>query len=61
MSYEIAASLTANGLGQSICLGIGGDPVVGLNFVEALEKFRADENPFIGYVSCSQLFHVSAY
>jgi len=43
LSYEIAASLTANGLGQSTCLGIGGDPVVGLNYIEALEKFKQDE------------------
>jgi succinyl-CoA synthetase alpha subunit len=43
LSYEIAASLTANGLGQSTCLGIGGDPVVGLNYIEALEKFKADQ------------------
>ncbi len=43
LSYEIAASLTANGLGQSTCLGIGGDPVVGLNFIEALENFKKDE------------------
>jgi succinyl-CoA synthetase alpha subunit len=43
LSYEIAASLTANGLGQSTCLGVGGDPVVGLNFIEALELFKKDE------------------
>ena len=43
LSYEIAASLTANGLGQSTCIGIGGDPVVGLNFIEALENLRKDE------------------
>jgi succinyl-CoA synthetase alpha subunit len=43
LSYEIAASLTANSLGQSTCLGIGGDPVVGLNYIEALEKFKRDE------------------
>ncbi len=43
LSYEVAASLTANGLGQSTCLGVGGDPVVGLNFIEALENFKKDE------------------
>ena len=42
LTYEIAATLTANGLGQSTCVGVGGDPVVGLNFVEALELFKAD-------------------
>lgn len=42
LTYEIAASLTAAGLGQSTCLGVGGDPVVGLSFVEVLEMFRND-------------------
>lgn len=42
LTYEIAADLTKNGLGQSTCLGIGGDPVVGLNFIEALELFKRD-------------------
>jgi succinyl-CoA synthetase alpha subunit len=42
LTYEIAASLTAAGLGQSTCLGIGGDPVVGLSFVDVLEFFRKD-------------------
>jgi succinyl-CoA synthetase alpha subunit len=42
LTYEIAASLTSAGLGQSTCLGIGGDPVVGLSFVDVLEMFRKD-------------------
>jgi succinyl-CoA synthetase alpha subunit len=42
LTYEIAASLTHAELGQSTCLGIGGDPVVGLSFVDALEFFRKD-------------------
>jgi succinyl-CoA synthetase alpha subunit len=42
LTYEIAASLTNAGLGQSTCLGIGGDPVVGLTFVDVLEMFRED-------------------
>jgi succinyl-CoA synthetase alpha subunit len=42
LTYEIAASLTKSGLGQSTCLGIGGDPVVGLSFVDILEMFRND-------------------
>ena len=42
LTYEIAASLTAAGLGQSTCLGIGGDPVVGLSFIDVLEFFRND-------------------
>jgi len=42
LTYEIAASLTNSRLGQSTCLGIGGDPIVGLNFVDVLEMFRRD-------------------
>jgi succinyl-CoA synthetase alpha subunit len=42
LTYEIAAGLTAKGLGQSTCLGVGGDPVVGLNFIDALELFKFD-------------------
>ena len=44
LTYEIAASLTSAGLGQSTCLGIGGDPIVGLSFVDVLEMFRQDHN-----------------
>jgi succinyl-CoA synthetase alpha subunit len=42
LTYEVAAGLTAAGLGQSACLGLGGDPVTGLNFVDVLEMFRDD-------------------
>lgn len=42
LTYEIAASLSRAGLGQSTCLGLGGDPIVGLSFVEILELFRKD-------------------
>jgi succinyl-CoA synthetase alpha subunit len=40
LTYEIAENLTQMGFGQSACLGIGGDPVVGLNFIDALELFK---------------------
>ena len=43
LTYEIAAGISAEGLGQSTCIGLGGDPVVGLSFVEALELFKADD------------------
>ena len=43
LTYEIAASLTKNGLGQTTCMGIGGDMITGINFIEALELFKADE------------------
>jgi len=42
LTYEIASSLSRAGLGQSTCLGLGGDPIVGLSFVGILEMFRAD-------------------
>lgn len=42
LTYEIAAMLTDAGFGQSTCLGLGGDPVVGLSFVDVLEMFRHD-------------------
>lgn len=42
LTYEIAASLTRKGLGQSTCLGLGGDPITGLNFIDALKMFEKD-------------------
>jgi len=42
LTYEVAAGLTAAGLGQSTCVGVGGDPVTGLNFVDVLKMFRDD-------------------
>jgi len=42
LTYEVVAQLTALGVGQSTCLGIGGDPVVGTDFVDCLAAFEAD-------------------
>ena len=43
LTYEIAANLTNAGIGQSTCLGIGGDPVTGMNFIDTMELFKEDK------------------
>ncbi len=43
LTHEVSSNLTYRGYGQSTCIGIGGDPVVGTDFVEALKLFREDD------------------
>jgi succinyl-CoA synthetase alpha subunit len=43
LTYEVVYDLTESGLGQSTCIGIGGDPIVGTGYIDLLEMFEQDE------------------
>ena len=42
LTYEVVHALSARGLGQSTAIGIGGDPIIGTDFIDVLERFEAD-------------------
>jgi succinyl-CoA synthetase alpha subunit len=42
LTYEVVSELTSRGIGQTTCVGIGGDPIIGTSFVDCLELFQAD-------------------
>ncbi len=44
LTYEIAQQITRSGMGQSTCLGIGGDPIVGMDFADVLQMFEDDND-----------------
>jgi succinyl-CoA synthetase alpha subunit len=43
LTYEVASQISRIGLGESTCIGLGGDPVVGLDFIDVLRWFQEDE------------------
>jgi succinyl-CoA synthetase alpha subunit len=43
LTYEVVYNLTVNGVGQSSCVGLGGDPVIGTRFIDALQMFMGDD------------------
>jgi len=52
MTTEIANLLTTNGIGQSTCIGVGGDPVVGLNFLDLIPLFDKDPETKLVVLFC---------
>ncbi len=54
LTYEVVALLTEAGLGQSTCIGIGGDPIIGSTFVDHLKLFEADPQTKV-VVMCGEI------
>jgi succinyl-CoA synthetase alpha subunit len=44
LTYEVVYALTSRGIGQTTCVGIGGDPIIGTDFIDVLRLFEADRN-----------------
>ena len=54
LTYQIVDNLTQRGLGQSTAIGIGGDPIIGTDFIDALELFEADSDTDV-VVLCGEI------
>ncbi len=65
LTYEVVYQLTRRGMGQSTCVGIGGDPIIGLSFVDILQRFEADRETeaviIIGEIGGSQEEEAAEY
>jgi len=65
LSYEVIWALTAKGLGETTCIGIGGDPSHGYSFVDGLEEFEKDPNTeaivMIGEIGGTEEEHAAEY
>jgi succinyl-CoA synthetase alpha subunit len=54
LTYQVVDNLTDRGLGQSTAIGIGGDPIIGTDFIDTLERFEADQDTH-AVVMCGEI------